>query len=49
MERITSLSNARAQGLEKVQALEAELSKLTTDRTALEEKERKSTEEANQV
>lgn len=49
MERITSLSNARAQGMEKVQALEAELSKLTNEKAALEVKERKNAEEANQV
>ncbi|XP_073720711.1 unconventional myosin-Vc isoform X1 [Misgurnus anguillicaudatus] len=49
MERVTSLSNARAQGMEKVQALEAELNKLTNERMALEEKERKNTEEAKQA
>ncbi|KAI7812276.1 putative unconventional myosin-Vc, partial [Triplophysa rosa] len=49
MERITSLSQARAQGMEKIQALEAERSKVTNERAALEENERKNTEKANQA
>ncbi|XP_016298040.1 unconventional myosin-Vc [Sinocyclocheilus anshuiensis] len=49
MERLTSLSNARAQGLEKIQALEAELGKLTNEMAALEERARTKSEEANQT
>ncbi|XP_052399957.1 unconventional myosin-Vc [Carassius gibelio] len=49
MERLTSLSNARAQGLEKIQALEAELGKLTNEMAALEERARTKSEEANQA
>lgn len=49
MEKLTSLSNARAQGLEKIQALEAELGKLTNEMAALEASARTKSEEANQV
>ncbi|XP_051740847.1 unconventional myosin-Vc [Ctenopharyngodon idella] len=49
MERVTSLSNARAQGLEKIQALEVELGKLTNEMAALEERARTNSEEANQA
>lgn len=49
MERLTSLSSARSQGLEKIHALEAELSKLTNEMAALEEKARTNSEKACQV
>ncbi|XP_062849386.1 unconventional myosin-Vc [Trichomycterus rosablanca] len=49
MERLTSLANTHAQGLEKVQALEAELSKAVNERAFIEEREKKSTKKANQV
>uniref|UniRef100_A0A8C2HZ93 Myosin VC n=1 Tax=Cyprinus carpio TaxID=7962 RepID=A0A8C2HZ93_CYPCA len=49
MEKLTSLSNARAQGLEKIQALEAELGKLTNEMAALEASARTKSEEADQV
>lgn len=49
MERLASLSNARAHGLEKIQALEAELGKLTNEMAALEERARTNSEETNQV
>lgn len=49
MERLAILSNARAQGLEKIQALEAELGKLTNEMSALEERERTNSEQASQV
>lgn len=49
MERLTSLSSARTRGLEKIQALEAELGKLTNEMAALEERARTNSEEASQV
>lgn len=49
MERLTSLANAHAQGLDKVQFLEVELSKAASEKLSVEEKEKKSKEEANQV
>ncbi|KAG1952451.1 unconventional myosin-Vc [Pimephales promelas] len=49
MERLASLSNARSHGLEKIQALEAELGKLTNEMTALEERARTHSEESNQT
>ncbi|XP_051978889.1 unconventional myosin-Vc isoform X2 [Xyrauchen texanus] len=49
LERLTSVSNARTQGMEKVLTLEAELCKITNERGALEERSRKNIEEANQA
>ncbi|KAA0724673.1 Unconventional myosin-Vc [Triplophysa tibetana] len=49
MERVTSLSNAHSHGMEKIQALEAERSKVSNERVALEENERKNKEKANQA
>ncbi|XP_073798784.1 unconventional myosin-Vc isoform X1 [Danio rerio] len=49
MEKLTSLSNARAQGLEKIQALEAELGKLTNEMSALVQRAKTNSEEANQA
>lgn len=49
MERLTSLANAHAQGLDKVQSLEVELSKSASERQSVEEKEKKRKEESNQV
>lgn len=49
MERVSSLSNAHSHGMEKIQALEAERSKVSNERAALEENERKNKEKANQV
>lgn len=49
MERLTSLANAHAQGLDRMQSLEVELSKAANERLSLEEREKKSKEETNQV
>lgn len=49
MERLTSLANAHAQGLDRVQSLEAELSKAANERLSVEQREKKSKEETNQV
>lgn len=49
MERLTSLANANAQGLERVQSLEVELSKASNERLSVVEREKKSKEETNQV
>lgn len=49
MERLTSLANAHAQGLDRVQFLEVELSKAASEKLSVEEKEKKSKEETNQV
>ncbi|MCI4382023.1 hypothetical protein PGIGA_G00258860 [Pangasianodon gigas] len=49
MERLTSLANAHAQGLDRVQSLELELSKAANERLSVEEREKKSKEETNQV
>lgn len=49
MEKLTSLSCARSQGLGKIQALEAELGKLTNEMAALEERARTNSEKASQV
>ncbi|KAK7117256.1 hypothetical protein R3I94_022725 [Phoxinus phoxinus] len=49
MERVASLSNARAHGLEKIHALEVELGKLTNEMAALEERARTHSEETNQA
>ncbi|KAF7701920.1 hypothetical protein HF521_001203 [Silurus meridionalis] len=49
MERLTSLANAHAQGLEKVQSLEVELSKAANEKLSMEEREKKRKEETSQV
>ncbi|KAK7121855.1 hypothetical protein R3I93_022826 [Phoxinus phoxinus] len=49
MERVASLSNARAHGLEKIHTLEVELGKLTNEMAALEERARTHSEETNQA
>lgn len=49
MERLTSLANSNSQTVERLQSLEAQLVKLTTQKASLEEKERKAKEEARLV
>ncbi|KAG7324176.1 hypothetical protein KOW79_012192 [Hemibagrus wyckioides] len=49
MERLTSLANAHAQGLDRVQSLEVELNKAASERLSVEEREKKRKEESNQV
>lgn len=49
MERLTSLANAHAQGLEKVQSLEMELSKAANEKQYVEEREKRSKEESSRV
>lgn len=49
MERLTSLANSNSQTVERLQSLEAQLVKLTTQKASLEEKERKAKEEASLV
>ncbi|KAM9496362.1 unconventional myosin-Vc [Clarias gariepinus] len=49
MERLTSLANAHAQGLEKVQSLEMELSKAANEKQYIEEREKRSKEESSRV
>ncbi|XP_048112067.1 unconventional myosin-Vc [Alosa alosa] len=49
MERLTGLANAHSQGLDKLQALEAELSKSANNRMSLEKQEKRNKEAANQM
>lgn len=49
MERLTGLANAHSQGLDKLQVLEAELSKSANDRESLQKQEKRNKEAANQV
>lgn len=49
MERLTSLANAHAQGLDRVQSLEVELSKAANERLSVEEREKTTKKETNQV
>ncbi|XP_062404048.1 unconventional myosin-Vc [Sardina pilchardus] len=49
MERLTGLANAHSQGLDKLQALEAELSKSANDRVSVEKQEKRNKEAANQM
>ncbi|XP_076847044.1 unconventional myosin-Vc isoform X2 [Brachyhypopomus gauderio] len=49
MERLTSLANTHAQSLDRIQALEVELSKASNERVSIEEREKKGKEETNQV
>ena len=49
MERLTGLANAHSHGLDKLHALEAELSKSANERAFLEKQEKRTKEEANQV
>ncbi|XP_064785222.1 unconventional myosin-Vc isoform X2 [Oncorhynchus masou masou] len=46
LERLTSLAGAHAQGLDKLHSLEAQLGKSATEKAALEEREKKSKEDA---
>lgn len=49
MERLTSEANARSQAVERLQALEAKLVKLTTEKASWEARETKAKEEASLV
>lgn len=49
MERLTSLANAHAQALDRMQSLEAELSKAANQRLSVEEREKRRKEETDQV
>ncbi|XP_072528419.1 unconventional myosin-Vc [Salminus brasiliensis] len=49
MERLTSLANTHAQGLDRIQALEAALSKIASEKASVEEREKKNKEDTNQV
>ncbi|XP_036399627.1 unconventional myosin-Vc isoform X2 [Megalops cyprinoides] len=49
LERLTGLASAHAQDMDKLQRLEADLSKSANERTSLEEREKKAKEDANQV
>ncbi|XP_035379484.1 unconventional myosin-Vc [Electrophorus electricus] len=49
MERLTSLANTHAQAMDRIQALEVELSKASNERASVEEREKKAKEESNQV
>ncbi|XP_017341612.1 unconventional myosin-Vc [Ictalurus punctatus] len=49
MERLTSLANAHAQGLDRMQSLEAELSKAANQRLSVEEREKRRKEETDQT
>ncbi|XP_076124385.1 unconventional myosin-Vc [Alosa pseudoharengus] len=49
MERLTGLANAHSQGLDKLQALEAELSKSANNRMSIEKQEKRNKEAANQM
>ncbi|XP_060770464.1 unconventional myosin-Vc isoform X2 [Neoarius graeffei] len=49
MERLTSVANAHAQGLDRVQSLEVELNKAANERLSVEEREKKRKEETDQV
>ncbi|XP_030629185.1 unconventional myosin-Vc [Chanos chanos] len=49
MERLTGLASAHAQGVDRVQALETELSKAANERASLEKQEKRSKEETDQV
>uniref|UniRef100_A0AAZ3PPY5 Myosin VC n=1 Tax=Oncorhynchus tshawytscha TaxID=74940 RepID=A0AAZ3PPY5_ONCTS len=46
LERLTSLAGAHAQGLDKLHSLEAQLGKSATEKASLEEREKKSKEDA---
>ncbi|KAM9570395.1 unconventional myosin-Vc-like isoform 3-T3 [Salvelinus alpinus] len=46
LERLTSLAGAHAQGLDKLHGLEAQLGKSATEKASLEEREKKSKEDA---
>lgn len=49
MERLTSVANAHAQGLDRVQSLEVALNKAANERLSVEEREKKRKEETDQV
>uniref|UniRef100_A0A8B9H2N4 Myosin VC n=1 Tax=Astyanax mexicanus TaxID=7994 RepID=A0A8B9H2N4_ASTMX len=49
VERLTSLANTHAQSLDRIQALEAELSKSTKEKASVEEREKKNKEDTSQV
>ncbi|KAJ8391649.1 hypothetical protein AAFF_G00087900 [Aldrovandia affinis] len=49
LERLTGLSSTHAHDVEKLHRLEAELSRSANEKTSLEEREKKSKEDANQV
>ncbi|KAJ8340437.1 hypothetical protein SKAU_G00350700 [Synaphobranchus kaupii] len=49
LERLTGLATAHTHDVDKLQRLEAELSRSANEKTSLEERERRSKEDANQV
>ncbi|KAI1889664.1 hypothetical protein AGOR_G00165270 [Albula goreensis] len=49
LERLTGLATAHAHDMDKLQKLEAELNKSASEKTSLEEREKRSKEDANQV
>ncbi|XP_035272460.1 unconventional myosin-Vc [Anguilla anguilla] len=49
LERLTGLATSHANGMDKLQRLEAELSRSAKEKTSLEEREKKSKEDANQA
>ncbi|XP_017562180.1 unconventional myosin-Vc isoform X1 [Pygocentrus nattereri] len=49
VERLTSLASAHAQGLDRAQALEMELSKAVSEKASVEEREKKRKEDTDQV
>ncbi|KAI4903113.1 hypothetical protein NFI96_015690, partial [Prochilodus magdalenae] len=49
VERLASLANAHAQGMDRAQALELELSKTVSEKASIEEREKKSKEDKDQV
>ncbi|XP_029613251.1 unconventional myosin-Vc isoform X1 [Salmo trutta] len=49
LERLTGLAGAHAQGLDKLHSLEAQLGKSATEKTSLEEREKKNKEDANKT
>lgn len=49
MERLTSEANGRSQATDRLQGLEAQLEKLTNQKTSLEAREKKSKEDASLV
>lgn len=49
LERLTGLAGAHAQGLDKLHSLEAQLGKSATEKASLEEREKKSKEDATKT
>lgn len=49
MERLTNLANSNSQTVDRLQSVEVQLERLTTQKASLEERERKAKEEASLV